>query len=113
MTFYVCKQCDYKHTFLPFACAKCKGKNFYPLITSELAENTCVHNGMEIQEDVLKLRIENEQLKKQLTEAKEMFRELIKNSPDTYSGTNIELQQKKMFAFQNAVNKAEAFINKE
>ena len=38
MTFYVCKQCNYKHTFLPLACAKCKGTNFYPLVTSELTE---------------------------------------------------------------------------
>lgn len=44
------------------------------------------------------------------TEAKEIIKELVKNSPDTYSGTNIELQQKKMFAFQNAVNKVEAFL---
>ena len=70
MTFYVCKQCNYKHTFLPFACAKCKGTNFYPLITSEPTRNTSVCNGMEIQEDVLKLRIENEQLKKQIEEMK-------------------------------------------
>ena len=35
---------------------------------------------------------------------------LIENRPDTYSGTNIERQQQKMFRFQNAVNKAEQFI---
>ena len=35
---------------------------------------------------------------------------LIENCPDTYSGTDIEKQQQKMFRFQNAVNKAEQFI---
>lgn len=62
MTYYVCKQCNYKHTFLPLACAKCKGTNFYPLETSEPTGNTSICNRMEIQEDVLKLRIEKEQL---------------------------------------------------
>lgn len=35
---------------------------------------------------------------------------LIENCPDTYSGTNIERQQQKMFLFQGAVYKAEEFI---
>ena len=70
MTYYVCKQCNYKHTFLPLACAKCKGTNFYPLITSEPIGNTSICNGMKIQEDVLKLRIENEQLKEQIEKMK-------------------------------------------
>lgn len=48
-----------------------------------------------------------------LTEAKEIMQKLIANAPDTYSGTNIELQQKKMFSFQDAVNKAEQFLNNE
>lgn len=50
---------------------------------------------------------------KQLTEAKEIMQKLIANAPNTYSGTNIELQQKKMFSFQDAVNKAEQFLNNE
>lgn len=45
----------------------------------------------------------------QLTKAKEIIQQLIANAPNTYSGTNIELQQKKMFSFQDAVNKAEQF----
>lgn len=49
----------------------------------------------------------------QLINAKEIMQKLITNAPDTYSGTNIELQQKKMFTFQDAVNKAEAFLNSE
>lgn len=44
------------------------------------------------------------------SEAKEIIKQLIDNAPNTYSGTDIELQQKKMFSFQNAVNKAEQFL---
>ena len=43
-------------------------------------------------------------------ELKQLLKTIIDNAPNTYSGTNIELQQKKMFAFQNAINKAEAFL---
>lgn len=39
-----------------------------------------------------------------LTEAKDLLRQLIDNAPNTYSGTDICLQQKKMFTFQKAVN---------
>lgn len=46
----------------------------------------------------------------QLIKAKEIIQQLIANAPNTYSGTNIELQQKKMFSFQDAVNKAEQFL---
>lgn len=76
MTYYVCKQCNYKHTFLPLACVKCKGTNFYPLMTSEPTGNTSVCNGMEIQEDVLKLRIENEHLEKELVKYKGMVEDM-------------------------------------
>lgn len=48
--------------------------------------------------------------KEQLTKAKEIMQKLIANAPDTYSGTNVELQQKKMFSFQDAINKAEQFL---
>ena len=51
--------------------------------------------------------------KEDVCELKQLLKTIIDNAPDTYSGTNIELQQKKMFTFQNAINKAEAFINKE
>ena len=72
--YYVCRQCNYKHTFLPIVCAKCKGSNFYPLITSEPTGNTSIRKGIEIQEDVLKLRIENEQLKEQNTNLQIMLK---------------------------------------
>ena len=68
MTFYVCKHCGYKHTFLPYVCAKCNRTNFYPLIKSEATVPTFVGNGMEIQEDVLKLRIENERLARHIVD---------------------------------------------
>lgn len=89
MTFYVCKQCNYKHTFLPLACAKCKGTNFYPLITSEPTGNTSICNGMEIQEDVLKLRIENEQLKQENELAKSLLYCTVK-SCDNCGNCNCE-----------------------
>lgn len=47
---------------------------------------------------------------KKLDDAKSIIESLLKNRPDTYSGTNIELQQKKMFAFQNAVEQAYALL---
>jgi len=56
---------------------------------------------------------ETESLSKQLTNAKEIMQKLITNAPDTYSGTNIELQQKRMFSFQDAVNRAQQFLNSE
>lgn len=36
MIYYVCKHCNYKHTFQPFACARCHGTDFYPLIAGEV-----------------------------------------------------------------------------
>ena len=71
MTYYVCKKCYYKHTFLPLECVKCgnPNSNFYPLITSEPTVKLSSCGGM-TQEDVLKLRIENEQLKKQIEKMK-------------------------------------------
>lgn len=42
--------------------------------------------------------------------AAEIIQQLIINAPNTYSGTNIELQQRKMFSFQNAVSRAEQFL---
>ena len=43
-------------------------------------------------------------------EVREIIKTLIENAPNTYSGTDIELQQKKMFAFQNAVNEAQEYL---
>ena len=115
MTYYVCKQCNYKHTFLPLACAKCKGTNFYPLITSELTENTSVFNGMEIQQDVLKLRIENERLQESfansemnlqhITDLLEQSKEIIKTICEGYASTKVsEIEMIKR------IQKAEAFL---
>lgn len=108
MTYYVCKQCNYKHTFLPFECVKCKGTNFYPLVTSEPTGNTSISNGMEIQEDVLKLRIENErfknnaeQLRNELKQAKEIIKEIV--SWANWEGANCP-------SFKDIQNKAEQFL---
>ena len=71
MTFYVCKRCNYKHTFLPFACAKCKGTNFYPLITS----TTVLNDNFEVTKydndiEYRNLIDENKQLKAQIEKMK-------------------------------------------
>jgi len=95
----------------------------------EFGENLdeCTKENAELKKQQFSLRNErntflaqNEQYEKDLIdlnenliEAKEIMQKLIANAPDTYSGTNIELQQKKMFSFQDAVNKAEQFLNNE
>ena len=38
------------------------------------------------------------------------IKRLINNAPDTYSGTDVELNQSRMFAFQNAVNEGTDFL---
>lgn len=45
--------------------------------------------------------------------AKDIIKKLINNAPDTYSGTDVELNQSKMFAFQNAVNEGMDFLKVE
>lgn len=102
MTYYVCKQCNYKHTFLPLSCAKCKGTNFYPLITSDPTGNTSICNEMEIQEDVLKLRIENEQLKEEIKDWKSCHEhqlKLMKGSNNKIA--DLEKQIEKMKCCEN------------
>ena len=98
MTFYVCKQCNYKHTFLPVACTKCKGTNFYPLVTSEPTGNTSVCNGMEIQKDVLKLRIEHNRLAQQLEQSKEIIQNMLRAIPN------------RMWYSDETIKQAEAFL---
>ena len=46
-------------------------------------------------------------------EIKELLKTLIENCPDTYSGTDAALSQKRMFRFQDAVNKVELFLKEE
>ena len=45
-----------------------------------------------------------------IADAVQIIRELVENSPDTYSGTDIDLQQKKLFRYQAAVSKAMDFV---
>jgi len=64
----------------------------------------------ELQDKFEEEQRKNNVLSDNLAKAKEIMQKLITNAPNTYSGTNIELRQKKMFSFQDAVNKAEQFL---
>ena len=48
-----------------------------------------------------------------LLKLENIVRTLIDNAPNTYSGTDIEKQQRKMFAFQKAINEAEELLTPE
>lgn len=43
-------------------------------------------------------------------EVKEVLRTLLANCPDTYSGTDVALNQKRMYRLQDARNMAEQFL---
>ena len=49
----------------------------------------------------------------QLIKVKEIIKGLIKNAPNTYSGTDIMKQQSMMFRYQDYVNRAEQFLGDE
>ena len=72
-------------------------------------ENLCEGERCEELVDIMSL-VEKRESDDRLKLAKDIIKKLVSNAPDTYSGTNIELQQSKMFAFQNAVNEAEDFL---
>lgn len=76
------------------------------------SENLCGGERCEELVDLMALVEERDNVDK-LKVAKDIINRLITNAPDTYSGTNIELQQKKMFAFYNAKNDAEEFLKSE
>lgn len=48
---------------------------------------------------------------KALDTAIQLLKDLLSNVPDTYSGTDIELSQRKMFKFAHIANSAQEFIN--
>ena len=108
-----------KHTskITEFARNKVKQSN-YPKELQDHIIATCM---VVVTEATKELEEENERLLNEfadgyqgsLTIAKEIIRELIDNRPDTYSGTDVELQQKKMFAFQRAVMQAETFLKED
>lgn len=72
-------------------------------------ENLCEGERCEELVDIMSL-VEKRESDDKLKLTKDIIKRLLNNAPDTYSGTNIELQQSKMFAFQNAVNEAEDFL---
>lgn len=80
-------------------------KNKCPMFS----ENLCEGERCEELVDLMSL-VEKRTEDNKIKTAKEIIKKLITNAPDTYSGTNVELQQSKMFAFQNAVNEAEDFL---
>lgn len=48
-----------------------------------------------------------------LSKAKEIIKLLLVNKPDTYSGTDVMSNQKKMFNFSNAVDEAMEYLKEE
>ena len=48
---------------------------------------------------------------KALDTAVQLLKDLLANAPDTYSGTNIESNQRRMFKFACTANSAQEFIN--
>ena len=75
-------------------------------------ENLCEGERCEELVDIMSL-VEKKDSDDKIKLAKDIIKKLVSNAPDTYSGTDIELQQSKMFAFQNAVNEAEDFLREE
>lgn len=72
-------------------------------------ENLCEGERCEELVDIMSL-VEKRESDDKLKLAKDIIKRLLSNAPNTYSGTDIELQQSKMFAFHNAVNEAEDFL---
>jgi hypothetical protein len=75
-------------------------------------ENLCEGERCEELVDLMSL-VEKKDSDDKMKLAKDIIKKLVSNAPNTYSGTDIELQQSKMFAFHNAVNEAEDFIREE
>lgn len=75
-------------------------------------ENLCEGERCEELVDLMSL-VEKRDSDDKIKLAKDIIKRLINNAPDTYSGTDIDLQQSKMFAFQNAVNEGMDFLKEE
>ena len=107
MTFYVCKQCNYKHTFQPLACARCKGTNFYPLITTEWINPITTTNDVEVKG--YEVRTDNTETLynalEKLDKAKELLKEFMR-----ISVASVEEYERE---FSELVGEAENFLNKE
>jgi hypothetical protein len=72
-------------------------------------ENLCEGERCEELVDLMSL-VEKKDSDDKMKLAKDIIKKLVSNAPNTYSGTDIGLQQRKMFAFHNAVNEAEDFL---
>lgn len=72
-------------------------------------ENLCEGERCEELVDLMSL-VEKRDNDDKIKVAKDIIKRLINNTPDTYSGTDVELNQSKMFAFQNAVNEGMDFL---
>jgi hypothetical protein len=71
-------------------------------------------NKLNIKEDEnLELRKYNMQFRKSNIQAKLIIKHLLANRPDTYSGTDVMCNQKKMFNFSNAVDEAMEYLKEE
>ena len=73
------------------------------------SENLCEGERCEELVDLMSL-VEKRESDDGIKTAKDIIERLVTNAPDTYSGTNVELQQSKMFAFSNALNEACDFL---
>lgn len=72
-------------------------------------ENLCEGERCEELVDLMSL-VEKRDNDDKIKLAKDIIKRLINNAPDTYSSTDVELNQSKMFAFQNAVNEGTDFL---
>lgn len=75
-------------------------------------ENLCEGERCEELVDLMSL-VEKRDSDDKIKLAKDIIKRLINNAPDTYSGTDVDLQQSKLFAFQNAVNEGMDFLQEE
>ena len=75
-------------------------------------ENLCEGERCEELVDLMSL-VEKRDSDDKIKVAKDIIKRLIQNAPDTYSGTDVMLQQSKMFAFQAASVDAYDFLKEE
>ena len=69
------------------------------------SENLCEGERCEELVDLMSL-VSDRDKDKELEQLKEVLKDMITNSPDTYSGTDAEFAQKRMFKYQAAMMRA-------
>jgi predicted nuclease with TOPRIM domain len=65
------------------------------------------------EDEILELRKDKMRLEKNNIRLKFIIKRLLANRPDTYSGTDVETNQIKMFAFSSAVDDAIEYLKEE